>query len=147
MGPEAWGAYPGELVEGQEPQEGLGRRAGRAEEHRIPCNPQHFQPNSPLPIREEVGPGYSLDLHGEGRKGILASGYVHLDYPQDVRMLRGRRRDCVCIRLNVYQELELQKLVGKSLQGGLSICPIVAVPVDRGASAEILLRQRRCVCH
>ena len=33
---------------------------------------------------------------------------------------------CVCIRLNVHQELELQKLVGESLQGGhLSICPIL----------------------
>ena len=146
MGPEARGAGPEGLVEGREPQ-GLGLRTGRVEEHRRPGNPQHFLPlHSPLPIREEVGPGYSLGLRGEGRKGIPASGQVHLDYPQDVRILRGRRRrDCVCIRLNVHQELALQKL-GESLQGGLSICPIVAVPVGRGASAEILLRQRRCVC-
>ncbi len=116
VGPEARGAYPVELVEGREPQ-GLGCRAGRAEEHRIHWSPRHFPLNSPLPIREEVGPGYSLDLPGEGRKGILASGHVHLDYPQDVRMLRGRRRDCVRIRLNVHQELELQKLVGNVCTG------------------------------
>ncbi len=71
MGPEARGACPEELVEGQEPQ-GLGLRAGRVEEHRLPGNPQHFLPLlSPLPIREEVGPGYSLGLRGETGRGSL----------------------------------------------------------------------------
>ena len=94
MGPEARGACPVKLVEERESQ-GLGLRAGRAEEHRLPGNPRHFPLHSPLPIREEVGQWYSLHLRGEGRKGILASGHVHLDYPHDVRILRGRRTLCM----------------------------------------------------
>ena len=139
VGPEVRGECQVELVEGRSPQ-GLDVRAGRAREHRLPRNPLHSR-LTPLLIRVEAEPGKSLGLRGGDRKGILASGHVHLYYPQDVRILRGRRRGCVRLLLDVYQELELQKLVGESLQGGLSIRPIVAVPVGRGASAEILLRQ------
>ena len=91
-----------ELVEGRNLQ-GLGPRARGAEEQHLPRNPRHHSPlHSPQQLQREVEPGYSLDLRGKDRKGILASGHVHLDYPFDVRILRGRWRRCERFRLNVH---------------------------------------------
>ena len=102
MDPPGRGACPMELVEGQS-LHGLGPRAGRAEEQQLPLNPRHHSPlHSPQQLQREVELGYSLDLRGKDRKGIRASGHVHLDYPYDVRILRGRRRGCESFRLNMH---------------------------------------------
>jgi hypothetical protein len=50
----------------------------------------------------------SLDLR------ILKDLQIHLDHQKNVLVLRGRGGGGVCVRLDMYQEIELQVLVGEA---------------------------------
>ena len=84
-----WSWWRGEIFRGSVP----GQRGLRSSDSR-------GTPDSTL--RSSSRERLNQDLRGKDRRGILASGHVHLDYPYDVRILRGRRRGCKRFRRNMH---------------------------------------------
>jgi hypothetical protein len=61
------------------------------------------------PVGPKIERTTSLDLQ------ILKGLQIHLDHPKNVLVLCGRGGGRVCVRLDMYQEIKLQVLVGEAL--------------------------------